>query len=151
MRLGKCTIRGTFSRTQRRLWSTLVRFGRYNLALALRSEFFTEFRIDSNSNLSIHNRKKSRIIAALMAATAKTTYAKILQKTRKQLWVERFDEVKSNATCSVIIAKHAHGKVWHFFLLFAFLNREIRHYFVGQSRKSWSAHCLAFLILFSDS
>ena len=85
MRLGKCTIRGTFSRTQRRLWSTLVRFGRYNLALTLRSEFFTEFRIDSNSNLSIHNRKKSRIIAALMAATAKTTYAKILQKTRKQL------------------------------------------------------------------
>ena len=163
---------GRFSRSRRRLWSTAVRFGRYNLALALRSKFFTEFIIISNSYLLIDNRKikyfartehdikgleKKLIIcnqepnsnAVLMVPQRKLHILKILQKIRKQLWIEYFDEVKSNATYSVPIAKHAPSKVWHFSLLFTLLKRKIYHHFVGQSRKSWSAHCLAFLIFFS--
>ena len=38
----------------------------------------------------------SQIKTALIFATAKTTYAKILQEGREQLWMEYFDEVKNN-------------------------------------------------------
>ena len=41
MRHGKCAIMATFSHTRRRLWYTAVKFGRYNLALARRFEFFS--------------------------------------------------------------------------------------------------------------
>ena len=88
-------------------------------------------------------------ITALMVPQRKLHILKILQKIRKRLWIEYFDEVKRNATYSDPIAKHAPSKVWHFFLLFTLLKRKIHHHFVGQSRKSWSAHCLAFLIFVS--
>ena len=57
MRHGKCATMATFSHIRRRLWYTAVKFGRYNLALALRFEFFSEFRIDSNSYLLTDNRE----------------------------------------------------------------------------------------------
>ena len=44
-------------KTPKRMSSTAVRFGRYSLALALRSEFFTEFRVDANSYFLKNNKK----------------------------------------------------------------------------------------------
>ena len=75
----------------------------------------------------------SQIKTALIFATAKTTYAKILREGREQLWMEYFDEVKNNPTYSIIIAKHAHGKVWNCFLFifFTVLKSEIHHYLVN--------------------
>ena len=46
-------------KTPKRMSSTAVRFGRYSLALALRSEFFTEFRVDANSYFLKNNKKTS--------------------------------------------------------------------------------------------
>ena len=115
--------------------------------------FFTEFRVDVLSCYLTDNRKikpgmlqfaraehdakkknqfwlfamDSRIGTVLLFATAKTTYTKILQKRRKVLWMEHFDRAKNNPTYSIIIAKHAHGKGWNFFLFF--YKGEIRHYF----------------------
>ena len=47
--------------------------------------------------------------------------------------MEYFEQVKNNQTYSIIIAKHAHGKVWNciFVYIFKFLKREIHHYFVN--------------------
>ena len=40
--------------------------------------------------------------------------------------MDYFDEMKKRSTYSAIIAKHAYGKVWNFFL-----RRGIVHYFVN--------------------
>ena len=42
----------------------------------------------------------SRIDTALLIATVKTTFTKTLQKRRKELWMERSEEVKNNPTYS---------------------------------------------------
>ena len=57
MHRGKCANIGTLSLTPKRMSSTAVRFGRYSLALALRSAFFTQFRVDANSYFLKNNRK----------------------------------------------------------------------------------------------
>ena len=93
-----------------------------------------------------------QINTPLLSATAKTTRAKILQIGRKQLWMEYFEQVKNNQTYSIIIAKHAHGKVWNcfFIYIFKFLKIEIHHYFVnlfkvsGRSIKEISMGLLAY-------
>ena len=53
----------------------------------------------------------SRIDTALLFATAKTTCIKYLQKRRKELCTQFFDEMKNNPTYSAISAKHTYGKV----------------------------------------
>ena len=53
----------------------------------------------------------SRIDTVLLFATAKTTCIKYLQKKRKKLWTEFFDEMKNNPMHPAISAKHAYGKV----------------------------------------
>ena len=47
----------------------------------------------------------------LLFATAKTTCIKYLQKKRKKLCTEFFDEMKNNPMHPAISAKHAYGKV----------------------------------------
>ena len=41
--------------------------------------------------------------------------------------MEHFDEIKNSPTYSANSSKHAYGKVWHIFLIFTFLEREIHH------------------------
>ena len=70
----------------------------------------------------------------------------ILQKRKKEICMEHFDEVKNNPTYSThtaIVAKHAYGKVWNFFLILLHFSREklfiilltSLKFPVGQSRK----------------
>ena len=90
----------------------------------------------------------------LLSATVKTICAKILQIGRKQFWMEYFDQVKNNPTYSIIIAKHAHGKVWNCFLSIFFLKSEIHHYFVNLfkvSRRSIEEISIGLLAYFFDS
>ena len=98
-----------------------------------------------------------QIDTPLLTATAKTTTcAKISQIGRKQLWMEYFDQVKSNPTYSIIIAKHAHGKVWNCFLSIFLHFSRVKFIIiwsiylklpVGQSRKFRSACWLTFSIV----
>ena len=57
----------------------------------------------------------SRIDTALLFATAKTTCMKYLQKKRKELCTEFFDEMKNNPIYSVISAKMLMAKFETFF------------------------------------
>ena len=59
----------------------------------------------------------SRIDTVLLFATAKTTCIKYLQKRKKELCTQFFDEMKNNPTYSATSAKHAYGKFWNFFLI----------------------------------
>ena len=97
-----------------------------------------------------------QINTPLLYATAKTTRAKILQIGGKQLWMEYFEQVKNNQTYSIIIAKHAHGKVWNcfFIYIFKFLKSEIHHYFVNLfkvSGRSIEEISIGLLAYFFDS
>ena len=98
-----------------------------------------------------------QINTPLLSATAKTTRAKNLQIGRKQLWMEYFEQVmKNNQTYSIIIAKHAHGKVWNciFIYIFKFLKSEIHHYFVNLfkvSGRSIEEISIGLLAYFFDS
>ena len=101
-----------------------------------------------------------QINTPLLSATVKTTCTKILQIGRKQLWMEYFDQVKNDPTYSIIIAKHAHGKVWNCFLsIFLHFSRVkfiiilsiYLKFPVAQSKKFRSACWLTFSIVFFDS
>ena len=73
----------------------------------------------------------------VLFAKAKTTYIKILQKRRKVLWTEHFDEVENKPKYSVIIAKHAHGKGLNFFPIF--YKREGDHIAVCSPSHWWAS------------
>ena len=70
--------------------------------------------------------------------------------------MEYFDQVKNNQTYCIIIAKHAHGKVWNcfFFYISKFLKSEIHHYFVNLfkvSGRSIEEISIGLLAYFFDS
>ena len=143
-----------------------VRFGEYSLALALKNLYCYIFhRIKSwcevlnhlidhkkisleTSSLSesdmIPRRKNSFWLVAIDSQIdTALLFVAILQKRRKELWMDYFDEMKNRSTYSAIIAKHAYGKVWNFFLnllhfsreeLFIILSTSLK-FPVGQSRK----------------
>ena len=69
--------------------------------------------------------------------------------------MEYFDQVKNNQTYSIIIAKHAHGKVWNCFFIhiLKFLKSEIYYYFVNLfkvSGRSIEEISIGLLAYFSD-
>ena len=70
--------------------------------------------------------------------------------------MEYFDQVKNNPTYSIIIAKHAHGKVWNCFFIYIliFLKSEIHHYLVNLfkvSGRSIEEISIGVLAYFFDS
>ena len=88
MHLGKCANIGTLSLTPKRMSSTAVRFGRYSLALALRSEFFTQFRVDANSYFLKNNRKTlSEFIGSIYSTDFRQISLKHFRNNNKKIYI----------------------------------------------------------------
>ena len=92
---------------------TAVRFGRYSLALALRSEFFTEFRVDANSYFLKNNQKTlSEFTGSINSTDFRQISLKHFRNNNKKIYIYVAGNFDIQYICPARSINATHLQLW---------------------------------------